>query len=92
MPKRGFNNSEHAIRYAAVNVGVLGTFPEGSRVDEAELRKLGLVKGRWTGIKVLAGGELNRRLTVCADAFSATARAKIEAAGGTCELVKGVIS
>jgi large subunit ribosomal protein L15 len=88
MPKRGFNNARFATRYLPVNVGDLNQFPEGSRVGESDLRKAGLVNGRADGIKVLGGGELNRKLTVCAHAFSASARKKIESLGGTCEAVQ----
>jgi large subunit ribosomal protein L15 len=92
IPKRGFNNSRHATRYAAVNVGALNGFTDGTRVDETQLREAGLVNGRHSGVKVLGDGELARRLVVCAQAFSGTARAKIEAAGGTCERVKAAAS
>lgn len=87
IPKRGFNNARFAIRYIPVNVGDLNRFEDGTRVDEALLRQVGLANGRADGIKILGEGELKRKLTVCAHAFSASARAKIEALGGTCELV-----
>ena len=88
MPKRGFNNVRHTTRYIPVNVESLNRFPDGTRVDEAGLRAVGLVNGRGDGVKVLGDGELKSKLTVCANAFSASARAKIEGTGGTCELVK----
>jgi len=56
-------------------------------VDEASLRATGLVNGRGDGVKILGEGELGRKLTVCAHAFSGSARAKIEAKGGTCEVI-----
>lgn len=87
IPKRGFNNARFATRYLPVNVGDLNRFEDGTRVDEARLRQAGLANGRADGIKILGEGELTRRLTVCAHAFSASARAKIEQAGGTVELV-----
>jgi large subunit ribosomal protein L15 len=87
LPKRGFNNTRHATRYLPVNLEALNQFPEGTRVDEARLRGAGLANGRAAGIKILAGGELNRKLTVQAHAFSAAARQKIETLGGTCETV-----
>src|SRR5436190_22701989 len=87
IPKRGFNNARHATRYAPVNLEALNQFEEGMRVDEAALRKAGLANGPSSGIKILGDGELTRKLTVSAHAFSATARTKIEAKGGTCELV-----
>jgi len=87
IPKRGFNNARHTTRYLAVNIETLNRFDEGARVDEAALRGAGLANGRGAGIKILGDGELAKKLTVSAHAFSASARAKIEAKGGTCELV-----
>ena len=87
IPKRGFNNARHTIRYLPVNLDALNHFDDGARVDEAVLRTAGLANGRGAGIKILGGGELSRKLTVSAHAFSASAKAKIEAKGGTCELV-----
>jgi len=87
IPKRGFNNARHATRYLPVNLQALNRFDDGTRVDEAALRDAGLANGRAAGIKILGDGELTRKLTVSAHAFSASARAKIEAKGGTCELV-----
>ena len=86
IPKRGFNNARFTTRYLPVNVAALNTFEEGARVDEAALRAAGLVNGRGDGVKVLGDGELGKKLAVCAHAFSASARAKIEAKGGTCEI------
>lgn len=88
IPKRGFNNARFTTQYIPVNVEALNRFEDGARVDEAGLRAAGLANGRGAGIKVLGDGELKRRLTVCASAFSASAKTKIEGAGGTCELVK----
>jgi large subunit ribosomal protein L15 len=68
-----------------VTVGDLERFEVGSRVDEAALRSAGLANGRGDGIKVLGRGELTKKLTVVAHAFSASARARIEALGGVCE-------
>lgn len=87
IPKRGFNNARHATRYLPVNLEDLNRFEDGARVDEAALRSLGLANGRADGIKILGQGELTRKLSVAAHAFSASARAKIEAKGGTCEIV-----
>jgi len=88
IPKRGFNNTRFATRYLAVNVGDLNRFDDGTRVDIESIRRSGLASGRADGVKVLGQGELTRKLTVVAHAFSASARAKIEAAGGTCEVWK----
>lgn len=87
IPKRGFNHARFATRYIPVNVGALNRFEDGARVDEQVLRQAGLANGRADGIKILGEGELTKKLTVVAHAFSASARAKIEARGGTCELV-----
>jgi large subunit ribosomal protein L15 len=87
MPKRGFNNKRFGTRYLPVNLSDLNGFEEGSRVDESALRALGLATGVSDGIKILGTGDLTKRLTVSAHGFSASARAKIEALGGVCELI-----
>jgi large subunit ribosomal protein L15 len=87
IPKRGFNNARHGTRYLPVNLDSLNQFEDGARVDEAALRSVGLANGRSSGVKILGGGELTRKLTVSAHAFSASAKAKIEAKGGTCEVL-----
>jgi large subunit ribosomal protein L15 len=87
IPKRGFNNARHATRYSPINLEALNRFEEGARVDETALRSAGLANGRVLGIKILGGGELTRKLTVSAHAFSATAKSKIEAKGGVCEVI-----
>lgn len=86
LPKRGFNNARHTIRYSPVNVGDLNRFEDGSRVDAASLRAAGLANGTLRRIKILGNGELSKKLTVAVDAFSASARAKIEKSGGVCEI------
>ena len=87
IPKRGFNNARHAIRYVAVNLESLNQFDDGATVDVAALRKAGLANGPVERIKILGDGELAKKLTVTAHAFSASARAKIEAKGGVCAVV-----
>src|SRR3954471_1074223 len=87
IPKRGFNNARHTIRYVPVNLEALNQFDDGARVDATALSAAGLANGRGAGIKILGGGELTRKLTVSAHAFSASARTKIEAKGGTCEIL-----
>jgi large subunit ribosomal protein L15 len=87
IPKRGFNNKRHGTRYHAVNLESLNQFEDGARVDATMLRNAGLANGRVQGIKILGDGELTRKLVVSAHAFSASAKTKIEAKGGTCELV-----
>jgi large subunit ribosomal protein L15 len=88
IPKRGFNNAEFAVRYIPVNLEVLNKFDDGAKVDEAALRSLGLANGRLQRVKILGDGELTRKLTVHAHAFSASARAKIEELGGACQLIE----
>ena len=88
LPKRGFNNI-FAKEIAIVNVAALdAAFDNGAVVDAAALIEKGLVKKELDGIKILAHGELTKKLTVKAHAFSAEAKAKIEAAGGTAEVVE----
>lgn len=87
MPKRGFNNIRHATVYLPVNVGDLNCFDDGSRVDESLIKKMGLANGRSSGIKILGVGEVVKKLVVVANSFSASARTKIEGAGGACEIV-----
>ena len=86
IPKRGFNNIRFATIYSVVNLVDLNQFEEGARVDEIALRACGLVRGNNDGVKILATGELTKKLTVVADKFSAAAKQKIEAAGGVCEI------
>lgn len=88
IPKRGFNNTAHATRYLVVNLDSLNAFEDGARVDEAALRAVGLANGRGDGIKILGQGELKKKLTVSANAFSAAAKTKIEGLGGTCEVIE----
>lgn len=92
IPKRGFNNVRFGTQYAAVNLADLEQFAAGAKVDEAVMRQAGLANGKWDGIKVLGGGELTKKLTVTAHAFSASAKAKIEALGGVCEVVAAKVA
>jgi large subunit ribosomal protein L15 len=89
IPKRGFNNARHTTRYLPVNLDALNRFDDGALVDAAALRTAGLANGPGlnAGIKILGDGDLTRKLTVTAHAFSASARSKIEAKGGKCELI-----
>lgn len=86
LPKRGFNNARHATVYHPVNLSSLNQFEDGARVDESALKAAGLANGRAHGIKILGTGDLEKKLTVVAHGFSATARKKIEAKGGSCEI------
>lgn len=87
LPKRGFSNARHAKAYLPVNLADLNAFDDGARVDLDALKAAGLVNGAAYGVKVLGRGEISRKLTVCAHAFSESAKAKIEALGGTCEII-----
>jgi large subunit ribosomal protein L15 len=87
IPKRGFNNARFGVKYIPVNLEALNRFDDGTRVDEAILRKTGLANGTVKRIKILGDGALSKKLTVVAHAFSGSAKAKIEKAGGTCEVV-----
>lgn len=84
LPKRGFKNPARR-ELLGINVGALERFTDGDVVDVAVLRKVGLANGTFDGIKILGRGDLGRKLTVKATSFSASAKTKIEAAGGTCE-------
>jgi large subunit ribosomal protein L15 len=87
IPKRGFNNARHATVYVPVNLSDLNRFEEGARVDEVAMKSVGLANGKSHGVKILGTGEITKKLTVVASAFSGAARQKIEAKGGTCEVV-----
>ncbi|MBK1792677.1 50S ribosomal protein L15 [Persicirhabdus sediminis] len=84
LPKRGFNNTRFQDTIVIVNVGDLETrFEDGATVNEETLRAANLIKGSFDAIKVLGTGELSKKLTVSVDALSASAKEKIEKAGGT---------
>ena len=85
--KRGFTNI-FRTEYSTVNVGQLGTFGAGTEVTPETLVAAGMVKSLRNPIKILADGDINHPVTVKANKFSASARAKIEAAGGTAEEVE----
>jgi large subunit ribosomal protein L15 len=87
LPKRGFNNTAFKIAYAPVNLGDLEKLSVSGVIDEAALRKTGLVNGTWDGVKVLGGGDLTKKLSLKVDAISASAREKIEKAGGSIEII-----
>lgn len=87
LPKRGFNN-KFGKEYAQVNVGVLdAAFENGSEIDLAILREKGIIKNEKDGLKVLGNGAITKQFTVRAKVFSASAKEKIEAAGGKTEVV-----
>ena len=90
LPKRGFHN-KFATVYAVVNVEALNRFEDGAVVDLDALLAKKIVRKANDGLKVLGNGELTKKLTVKANVFSATAKEKIEAAGGKTEEVLGCL-
>ena len=86
IPKRGFNNI-FATNYSTVNVSDLEKFVDGTVVDAELLKASGLIKKINDGVKILGNGELSKNLTVKAAAFSASAKEKIEKAGGKAEVM-----
>lgn len=86
IPKRGFTcrNSKHIV---GINVSVLDRFEEGSVVSVDTLIETGIVSNPRDGVKILGNGELTKKLTVQANAFSASAKEKIEALGGKAEVI-----
>jgi large subunit ribosomal protein L15 len=87
LPKFGFSNP-FSKNIATLNVADLNRFEAGSTVDIDALREARLVRGELDGVKVLGNGELDRKLTVKANAFSKSALEKIEKAGGTAEVIE----
>lgn len=85
LPKRGFTN-KWRVEYATVNVERLNIFEDGTVVTPVELIQAGILKNVQDGVKILGNGEITRKLTVQANKFTATAKEKIEAAGGKVEV------
>jgi large subunit ribosomal protein L15 len=83
LPKRGFNNAAFHKNYAIVNLSDLASFKEGTVVNEQFLREKKLLRGNGAGLKILGDGEVKHALTIEADKISASAREKIEKAGGS---------
>ena len=86
LPKRGFNNAAFHKNYAVINLSDLASFKEGTVVNEQLLRESKLVRGHGAGLKLLGDGELKHALTIEVDKVSASAREKIEKAGGSITL------
>lgn len=86
IPKRGFKN-RNTKDIVSINVSVLDRFDNGTVIDAEFLKNTGIVKNSRDGIKVLGNGELTKKLVVKAASFSASAKEKIEAAGGSCEVI-----
>ncbi len=88
MPKRGFTNAAFARSFQIVNIRDLErVFSDGDTVDEEKMREAGLVQGRFDGIRVLGMGELTKKLNVKAHHFTKSAKEKIEAKGGSVEII-----
>jgi large subunit ribosomal protein L15 len=87
IPKRGFNNTAFKITYAPVNLADLEVLFESGAIDEKGLREKGLVNGTWDGVKILGGGEITKKFSLKVNAISASAREKLEKAGGSIELI-----
>ncbi|MBR5985762.1 MAG: 50S ribosomal protein L15 [Clostridia bacterium] len=86
LPKRGFTN-KFRTEYEAINISALNVFEDGEVVGPIELLEYGIINKVLDGIKILGDGELTKKLTVQANKFTATAKEKIEAAGGSCEVI-----
>ena len=86
LPKRGFNNI-FAKRLETINVSALNKFEDGATVNVCDLLEQGILSKCEYGVKVLGNGEITKKLTVRASAFSASAKEKIEKAGGTAEVI-----
>lgn len=86
LPKRGFKN-HFATNYAIINVSALDKFNDGDTVNLEKLMEAGIIRKPLDGLKVLGNGDITKKLTVEASVFSASAKEKIEAAGGKTEVV-----
>ena len=86
VPKRGFNNI-FATPYTIINVAALNRFEDGAVVDLDALMAAGVIKSAPNGVKILGNGKLEKKLTVKVAAYSESAKAKIEAAGGKAEVI-----
>lgn len=82
LPKRGFNNTRFKRKVVVINVSDLNEFSDGGDVNADLLSEKGLANGRFDAIKILGSGDLKKKLNVYAHLFSASAKTKIEAAGG----------
>ncbi len=86
LPKRGFKNRNHK-EIVAINLSALEVFDNGATVDVNALIERGIIKNPRDGVKILGNGEFTKKLDVKVDAFSASAKEKIEALGGTAEVI-----
>lgn len=88
LPKRGFNNAQFTTRYATINLSTLSKFfNDGDVVTPELLKEKGILKKQLSGVKVLANGELTKKITIKAHRFTSSAVTKIENAGGKAEVI-----
>lgn len=84
LPKKGFNNAQFTTTYAPINVSTLNErFEDGATVNDETLIAAGLLSGQYDGVKILGNGDITKKLTVDVAAVSASAKEKIEKAGGS---------
>jgi large subunit ribosomal protein L15 len=88
LPKRGFNNNRFKTKVVVVNLSDLNHFDDGAKVSLDALRGKGLINGRFDAVKILGDGDLQKKLSVEAHLFSASAKSKIEAKGGKIQVLK----
>ena len=87
IPKRGFKNYNFRTRYAVINLDSLNRFDEGTVVKKALLKETGIIKNQLDGVKVLGNGTLEKKLTIQANKFSASALEKIKESGSKAEVI-----
>ena len=87
IPKRGFKNAKFRTVFATINVGELNRFEDKTVVTPALLKEVGLLKNQLDGVKVLGNGKLEKKLTIQANKFSASALEKIKEAGSKAEVI-----
>ena len=87
LPKRGFSNAMFKVEYATINVSDLNKFEDGAVVTPELLKEMGILKKQLSGVTVLGNGNLDKKLTVKANKFSASAVEKIENKGGKAEVI-----
>ena len=87
LPKRGFTNARFKVEYAVINLDDLNKFEDGAVVTPELLKEMGVLKNQLSGVKVLGNGTLEKKLTVKAHKFSASAQSQIEKLGGKVEVI-----
>ena len=87
LPKRGFTNARFKVEYAVINLDDLNKFDNGAEITPEILKEMGMLKNQLDGVKVLGNGTLEKKLTVKAHKFSASAKQQIEKLGGKVEVI-----